>query len=112
MNTVKLLKIRTPENFAVIPLKFEKDGFNIRVMHPKDADGIANSVDPDQTAPLIWVCTVCPDLSVRKLRNITVPKYEHTLSARQDTSITLHLRKIISCEMYLSWTSNTVQINL
>ena len=44
-------------------------------MHPKDAEGIANSVDPDQTAPLgglIWVCTVCPDLSVRKLRNITV----------------------------------------
>ena len=37
-------------------------------MRPKDADGIANSVDPDQTAPrsslirssLIWVCTVCP----------------------------------------------------
>ena len=30
-------------------------------MHPKDAEGIANSVDPDQTAPrssLIWVCTV------------------------------------------------------
>ena len=26
------------------------------VMHPKDADGIANSVDPDQTAPLgaVW----------------------------------------------------------
>ena len=25
-------------------------------MHPKDADGIANSVDPDQTAPLgaVW----------------------------------------------------------
>ena len=42
-------------------------------MHPKDAEGIANSVDPDQAAPsLIWVCTVCPDLSVRKLRNITV----------------------------------------
>ena len=39
-------------------------------MHPNDAEGIANSVDPDQTAPLIWVCTVCPDLSVRKLRNI------------------------------------------
>ena len=44
-------------------------------MHPKDADGTANRVDPDQTAPLgdlIWVCTVCPDLSVRKLRIITV----------------------------------------
>ena len=27
-----------------------------RVMHPKDAAGIANSVDPDQTAPLgaVW----------------------------------------------------------
>ena len=24
----------------------------LRVMHPKDADGIANSVDPDRTAPL------------------------------------------------------------
>ena len=24
--------------------------FFIRVMHPKDAEGIANSVDPDQTA--------------------------------------------------------------
>ena len=25
-----------------------------RVMHPKDADGMANSVDPDQTAPAVW----------------------------------------------------------
>ena len=47
-------------------------------MHPKDAEGIVNSVDPDQTAPLgnrsslIWVWTICLDLSVRKLRNITV----------------------------------------
>ena len=44
-------------------------------MHPKDAAGIANSVDPDQTAlrsSLIWVCTVCPDRYVRKLRIIMV----------------------------------------
>ena len=41
-------------------------------MRPKDAEGIANSVDPDQIAPLIWVCTVCPALPVRKLRIITV----------------------------------------
>ena len=52
-------------------------------MHTKDAAGIANSVDPDQTTPplgavcsstrssRIWVCTVCPDLSIRKLRIIT-----------------------------------------
>ena len=36
----------------------------------KDADRIANSVDPDKS--LIWEYTVCPDLSVRKLRIITV----------------------------------------
>ena len=44
-------------------------------MSPNDADGMANSADPDQTAPrnsLIWVYTVCPDLSVQKLRIVTV----------------------------------------
>ena len=41
---------------------------------PNDADEMANSVDPDQTArsSLNWAYTVCLDLSVRKLRNITV----------------------------------------
>ena len=48
--TVKLLKILTPEIFAVIILKFEQGVFTVRVMRPKDAEGIANSVDPDQTA--------------------------------------------------------------
>ena len=68
-------KISDTRKFAVITLKVEQDDFSFRVMHPKDVEGIANSVDPDQTAPrisLIWVCTVRPDLSVRKLRNITV----------------------------------------
>ena len=45
-------------------------------MHPKEADGMANSVDPDQTAPfrssLIWVCTVCLDLSVPIFRILMV----------------------------------------
>ena len=42
-------------------------------MSPKDADGMANSVDPDQTrSSLIWVCTVCPGISVLKLKIITV----------------------------------------
>ena len=36
------------------------------VFRQKDVNGIANSEDPDQTAP------VCPDLSVRKLRIITL----------------------------------------
>ena len=39
---------------------------NHRVFRQKCANGIANSVDRDQTAP-IWVCTVCQDLSVGKL---------------------------------------------
>ena len=42
-----------------------------RVMSPNDAEGMANSVDPIRSS-LIWVCTVCPDLSVRKLRIIMV----------------------------------------
>ena len=45
-------------------------------MYPKDADGIANSVDPDQTAPfrssLIWVCTVSSDLPVPIFRILMV----------------------------------------
>ena len=27
----------------------------LRVMHPKDEEGTVNSVDPDQTAPLVAV---------------------------------------------------------
>ena len=42
-----------------------------RVISPNDADGMANSVDTDRSS-LIWVCTVCPGISVRKLRNIMV----------------------------------------
>ena len=37
-HTVKILKIWTPEEFAVINLKFEEGCFTI-----KDADGMANS---------------------------------------------------------------------
>ena len=47
MTWLKFLKLGTPEKFAVNILKLEL----YRVMGPKDADGMANSVDPDQTAP-------------------------------------------------------------
>ena len=51
--TVKFLNFKTPENFAVIYLKFEEKNPNLRVhvFSLKDANGIANSEDPDQTAP-------------------------------------------------------------
>ena len=41
----------------------------MKVFCQKHANGIVNSEDPDQTA---WVCTVCLDLSIQKLRIITV----------------------------------------
>ena len=40
-----------PKNFAVIYLKFKQRGQTLQ-FHPKDANGIANSEDPDQTVPL------------------------------------------------------------
>ena len=49
--TVKILKIRTPKKLAVILLKFEQSGSDWlyhTVMRPKDADRMANSVDPDR----------------------------------------------------------------
>ena len=48
--TIKILKFGTPQTIAIIVLKIEKVWCNIALMHPKDADGMANSVDPDQTA--------------------------------------------------------------
>ena len=50
--TINFLNIRTPIEFVVITLKVEQDGVSLRIIHPKDAEGIAKSVDPDQTAPL------------------------------------------------------------
>ena len=54
--TEKNLKIRTPETLAVLTLKFKQNSFDKGVMHPKDADGMAYSADPDQDAPLgaVW----------------------------------------------------------
>ena len=71
-NYRKVPEFAMQETFAVIYLKGKRP--NLCVFLRKEANGIANSEDPDQTAPvssLIWVCTVCPDLSVRKLRVIT-----------------------------------------
>ena len=60
MVTVKFLNIRTPRKFAVIILKLEQYHFTtlIRLFLNQSS--------------LIWVYTICPDLSGRKLRNITV----------------------------------------
>ena len=39
-------------------------------MGPKDANGMANSVDPDLGA--VWIYNVCQNLPVRKLKIIMV----------------------------------------
>ena len=49
-----------------------------RVMSQNDADGMANSVDPDQTrSSLIWVCTVCQAYLSENLGSLrrNVPKF-------------------------------------
>ena len=51
-NTVKILNFPTPEIFAVILPKIQTKTLNLREFHQKGANGIANSEDPDQTAPL------------------------------------------------------------
>ena len=56
VNTIKVLNFRTPKMLTKnqIRLKFKQKflmSFH-REICPKDADGMTNSVDPDQTAPL------------------------------------------------------------
>ena len=48
----KVSKFSDARNFVVIYLKFKQKGKTLKVFHQKDANGIANSEDPDQTAPL------------------------------------------------------------
>ena len=69
-----ILSLTKTEKFVVITLKLEKLALVYHtVMHPKDADRMANSVDTDQIAPsgamslIWWVYTVCQDISVQKL---------------------------------------------
>ena len=49
---VKFLNFRTPENFALIHLKLKQRRQILEYFGQKDTNGIANSEDPDQTAPL------------------------------------------------------------
>ena len=50
-STVKVLNFQTPKMFAVINLKFKQRFFH-REINTKCAVRLANSADPDQTAPL------------------------------------------------------------
>ena len=58
-------------------------------MCPNNADRMANILDPDQTAPcssrssLIWVYTVCPDLSVSTVRPCLLPVVDRIISEKK-----------------------------
>ena len=101
LTTVKILKFRTPKQFAVITLNVWTRWLFLRVMHPKDADGIENSVDPDQRSSLIWVCTVCSDLFARKLRNITVFFYSENANLVPRQQLHFLLLDNITSNMHL-----------
>ena len=49
--TVKFLKIGTPELIRVIIPKLVQFGFAMQLCVAKEAAGMTNSADPDQTAP-------------------------------------------------------------
>ena len=56
MDTVNLLNSQTTQNVCCNLSKIWTMWLYHRVMSPNDADGMANSADPDQTAPLgaVW----------------------------------------------------------
>ena len=68
----KFLKYSDTQNICCNHPKIWTIWLYHRVMCPNDAEGMANSVDPDQRSSLIWVCIVCLGISVWKLRIITV----------------------------------------
>ena len=78
----KIPKISDTRNFIV--KSWTRWRF-LGVMHPKDAEGIANSVDPD-----------CPDLSVRKLigklRYFQMELFDWDFSKPKETSCPLFLK--------------------
>ena len=49
--TVITLNIGTPRPATVVVLNIKQFNFNFEVMPQKDVERMANSVDPDQTAP-------------------------------------------------------------
>ena len=74
----KIPTISDTRKFAVITLKVEQDGFSLEKCIQKMQRELQTVytlirllLTDCSRSSLIWVCTVCPDLSVRKLRIIT-----------------------------------------
>ena len=81
----KIPKNSNTGKFAVIVLKFEQSGFTVQYCVKRcwrNGKQCRPWSDCSSRSCLIWVYTVCSDLSVRKLRNITV----HYLSITRPNS--------------------------
>ena len=86
-NYHKFPKYSDTKKFVVITLKVEQNGVSLRVIHPKDAEGIANSVDPDQS-----------DLGLHCLPRPVCPKtLKHYGILRSKTVIMIDLEICQSC---------------
>ena len=76
------LKVGHPKTFCNYP-KIGVVSFYYRVMGPNDADGMANSVNPDQTAPLCYGSTLfaqtCLSVNLGSLRYVVEQIYQERL---------------------------------
>ena len=116
----KVLKFSDAKIFAVIYLKFRQRGKKRIWQNEKQKRKWANSGDPDQTArrpwsdcssrsSLIWVCTVCQELSVQKLRVIRVlcdshlGQYDYLKSLQSSTYVHKTLPIFSFLSLYFSW---------
>ena len=69
------LNFRMLDNFAVIYLKFRQRGQTLGITSSKRCKWNSKQCRPcadSSRSSLMWVCNVCPNLSVRKHRIITV----------------------------------------
>ena len=66
-------------------------------MHPKDAEGIANSVDPDQTAPL------GADLGLHCLPRPVCPKTLDHYGKQRTTKALIRLRRLLCTFVVRIW---------
>ena len=85
--------------------------FHHTLMYSKDADWMANSVDPHQIAPLrgavwSWSTMFCPDQSVRTLRIITEFRRFHVR-----TSLWQHFKLYSLCNQIMSDTSDIFSLH-
>ena len=76
----KVPKFSDARNFCCNLTKIQTKRQNLMVLHQKDANGIANSGDPDQTAPLgaglhCLPSPICPKTTVHDCRILSLGQF-------------------------------------